>query len=107
MPLALGSLLLYRDERRGFRRQVMTSSVRNRPEALAPEAGKPHGRDMEARIAVLEEIASSTRGMLKELREDVRSVRDKQEADFRITVALQATSILALAGLMAHGFHWF
>jgi hypothetical protein len=45
--------------------------------------------------------------MLKELREDVRSVRDKQEADFRITVALQATSILALAGLMAHGFHWF
>jgi hypothetical protein len=62
---------------------------------------------MEARVAVLEEIASSTRGMLKELREDVRSVRDKQEADFRITVALQATSILALAGLMAHGFHWF
>ncbi len=85
----------------------MTSSVRNRPEALAPEAGKPHGRDMEARIAVLEEIASSTRGILKDLREDVRSVRDKQEADFRITVALQATSILALAGLMAHGFHWF
>jgi len=85
----------------------MTSVVKNRQEALAPEAAKPQGQNMEARVAVLEEIASSTRGMLKELREDVRSVRDKQEADFRITVALQATSILALAGLMAHGFHWF
>ncbi len=85
----------------------MTSSVRNRPGALVPEGGKPHGPDMEARVAVLEEIASSTRGMLKELRDDMRSVRDKQETDFRITVALQATSILALAGLMAHGFHWF
>ncbi len=85
----------------------MTSVVKNRPGALVPEGGKPQGPDMEARVAVLEEIASSTRGMLKELRDDVRSVRDKQEADFRITVTLQATSILALAGLMAHGFHWF
>ncbi len=86
---------------------VMTSSVRNRPEGVAPEGAKPHGRDMEARIAVLEEIASSTRATLKEMREDLRFVRDKQEADFRIMVGLQATSILALAGMMAHGFHWF
>ncbi len=86
---------------------AVTSSVRNRPEGVAPDATKPHGPNMESRIAVLEEIASSTRATLKEMREDLRFVRDKQEADFRILVGLQATSILALAGMMAHGFHWF
>jgi len=61
---------------------------------------------MEARIAVLEEIAVSTRATLKDLRDDLRTVRDRQEADFRILFAALIGLALGMAGLMAKGFHW-
>jgi len=61
---------------------------------------------MEARIAVLKEIAVSTRATLKDLRDDLRTVRDRQEADFRILFAALIGLALGMAGLMAKGFHW-
>jgi hypothetical protein len=68
---------------------------------------------MEARLAVLEEIASSTRAVLKEIRDDIRdlrselkSVRDRQDADLRLVFGALVAVALGLAGLMAKGFHW-
>jgi len=79
---------------------------------------------MEARLAVLEEIASSTRAVLKEIRDDIRdirndirdlrnemrteikAVRDRQDADLRLVFGALVAVTLGLAGLMAKGFHW-
>jgi hypothetical protein len=61
---------------------------------------------MEAGIAVLEEIAVSTRATLKDLRDDLRTVRDRQEADFSILFAALIGLALGMAVLMAKGFHW-
>jgi hypothetical protein len=66
----------------------------------------PNDTAMEARIAVLEEIAVSTRATLKDLRNDLRTVRARQEADFRILFAALIGVALGMAGLMAKGFHW-
>jgi hypothetical protein len=71
------------------------------PEPLASADLNAHDRGMEARIAVLEEIASSTCAVLKEIRDDIRdirtglrdirgdirSVRDCQDADLRLVSA--------------------
>jgi hypothetical protein len=68
---------------------------------------------MEARVAVLEEIAHSMKDTLTRI--DARMIRleDRQQSDFRwlFGLGLAATAFLlaADAGLfafMAHGFHW-
>lgn len=61
---------------------------------------------MEARVAVLEQIARSTEETLRELRGEMRSLRDRQERDFRLTWAGLIAVALGLAGLMAKGFGW-
>jgi hypothetical protein len=73
---------------------------------------------MEARVAVLEEIASTMKGTLAELkagqdrlRDELGSgldaARDRQERDFRITFGAIIAVALGLAALMAKGFRWF
>jgi len=83
------------------------------PETLAANSRKPHDIAMEARLAFLEEIASSTRAVLKEIRDDIRdlrselqSVRDRQDGDLRLVFGALVAVALGLAGLMAKGFHW-
>ncbi len=75
---------------------------------------------MEARVAVLEQIATSTEKVLERLekrleRVDTRfdrmddrmdRIENRQIADFRIMFAALITATLGLAGLMAHGFKW-
>jgi hypothetical protein len=72
---------------------------------------------MEARVAVLEEIAKSTKEMLADIRADQRAfrvqtdanfdkLRDQQRTDFRITWGGLIAVALGLAALMAKGFHW-
>ena len=63
--------------------------------------------DLPARVAVLEQIAKDTRDTLKEMKDDLRGIRDKQERDFRLGIIFTGGAALALAGLMAKGFHWF
>jgi hypothetical protein len=90
------------------------------PEPLASADLNAHDRGMEARIAVLEEIASSTCAVLKEIRDDIRdirtglrdirgdirSVRDCQDADLRLVFGAPVAVTLGLASLVAEGFHW-
>jgi hypothetical protein len=85
----------------------VVDQVKSRSAGIAPAKLQPQGHHMEARIAVLEEIAASTKSTLRELRDDVRWVRDKQETDFRIMFGVLITAALGLATLMARGFHWF
>ncbi len=70
-------------------------------------AGRSHGDGMEARIAVLEQIAKTTAETLNDIRDDFRSMRGKHDTDFRITFAAGTAAVLGVGALMAKGFHWF
>lgn len=48
---------------------------------LEKKGGGPHDPSMEARIAVLEQIARSTEATLKEIRDDLRGMRSDQKTD--------------------------
>jgi hypothetical protein len=61
---------------------------------------------MEARIARLEASVEHLERDVTEMKIDVRSMRDRVEADFRITWAGIMALGLGLAGLMAKGFGW-
>jgi hypothetical protein len=88
---------------------------------LAGGSSPPHDSGMDARVAVLEEIASATKQATAGLRTEVRetncrmdalrdtidALRDTGEVNFRIMVGALITTALGLAALMAKGFHWF
>jgi hypothetical protein len=81
---------------------------------LAGAGSPPHDPGMEARVAVLEEIASATKQATMDLRQEVRetnrrvdALRDAVENNFRIMFGALITTVLGLAALMAKGFHWF
>jgi hypothetical protein len=68
------------------------------------------GDGMEARVAVLEQIAKDTKEVLgdikselRELRGEMKELRAGQKTDFLWTLS----AIAGLFALMAHGFHWF
>lgn len=93
--------------------------------SVAGGGGSPHDRSMEARIAVLEEIAAATRQSVAEQRADTNrrfdevnrrfdavdrrfdAMREAMERDFRIVFGAIITVALGLAALLAKGFHWF
>ena len=62
--------------------------------------------DIPARVAVLEEIASSTKTMLAEIKADLRDLRSESRSDYRWQMGLMLGGFGALLGAMAHGFHW-
>jgi uncharacterized protein YdhG (YjbR/CyaY superfamily) len=76
---------------------------------------------MEARVAVLEQIAVSIDKTLPEIRQDIREMRGeiaevrrelKSETRWLLSLGLAATAFLLAAdgglfALIAHGFHWF
>jgi hypothetical protein len=80
---------------------------------------------MEARVAVLEQIAADTRETLREIKDhllrmeenhkadfrrlegDFRRLEEHQRGDFRLLLSAGAAATIGLAALMAHGFHWF
>jgi hypothetical protein len=94
-------------------------------DGVAGDPESPHDRSMDARIAVLEEIAAATKDGIADLRQEGRdtnvridalrddmdrrfdAMRSAQERDFRIMFSALITTALGLAALMAKGFHWF
>ena len=96
---------------------------------LESGGGGPHDPGMEARLAVLEEIAKSTkevlgdirvdlrgmreesrselRGIREELRGDIRGLRSDLRSDFRWLLSLMIAAAAAIMVIVAHGFHWF
>jgi hypothetical protein len=62
---------------------------------------------MEARVAVLEQIAKDTKEILVEMKRDIRDIRLDQRTDFRLLFSAVIAVAVSLAGVMARGFHWF
>jgi hypothetical protein len=73
---------------------------------------------MEARVAVLEQIAADIKETLKEIKDyllrmeenhkaDFRRLEEHQGSDLRLLLSAGAAATIGLAALMAHGFHWF
>ena len=88
------------------------------PGDLAGGGGPPHDPDMEARVAVLEQLAKDTKDTLANLRTDfraditsltteMRGIRSEQRADYRWLLGIMIGVGAALLGAMAKGFHWF
>jgi hypothetical protein len=84
----------------------------------APPISLPHAQpaayvtEMEARIAVLEQIAKDTKDVLVEMKQDIRDMRQDQKdirhdrrTDFRLLFGALISATLGLFHLMAHGFH--
>jgi hypothetical protein len=65
------------------------------------------GYSFDVRLAVLEQIAKDTKDVLSEIKQDLKDIRSDQRADFRLLFGCIVTVALGLAGLIAHGFHWF
>jgi hypothetical protein len=61
---------------------------------------------MEARVAVLEEIAKNTRKLLEKMDSRLERLEDRQNADFRWMLGLGIAGTGFLFATMAHGFHW-
>jgi hypothetical protein len=69
--------------------------------------------DLLPRVAVLEEIAASTKQILAEIRTEIRDMRTemrdmrtRQERDFRLLFGAIILVALGLAGLIARAQHW-
>lgn len=85
---------------------------------------EPTINDLARRVAVLEEIAASTKQVLSELRDEMRigfrelrtelrdmrtelrDMRQRQERDFRLLFGAVIIATLGLAGLIARTQHW-
>jgi hypothetical protein len=87
-------------------------------ETLAKASRRDDPASMEARVAVLEQIAADTKETLKDIKEhllrleeghkaDFRRLEEHQRGDFRLLLSAGAAATIGLAALMAHGFHWF
>jgi hypothetical protein len=72
-----------------------------------------YAAQMEARVAVLEQIAKDTEEILVEMKQDIRDIRGEltdirkdQKTDFRLLFGALISVALGQSYLMAHGFHW-
>jgi hypothetical protein len=88
---------------------------KERSPASAGDKGDGGGDDdgMEARVAKLEAAVEHIQSDLVEIKTELRDhrgrfdgLRDRMERDFRILFGAIIAVALALAGLMAKGFHW-
>ena len=80
---------------------------------VEPLGGGRYPVDMEARVAVREQIARTTAVSLERIERRLDAVSVEQRSDFRWLLGMMlgatGTVLAALAGLlgvMAHGFHW-
>lgn len=77
-----------------------------------PDPGR-YPESMEARVAVLEQIARTTSAALERIERRLDSMDRRidtvvtdQRADFRWPVGIMLGGFGAMLGAMAHGFHW-
>jgi hypothetical protein len=80
---------------------------------VEPFGGGRYPSEMEAKVAVLEQIARTTAAALEriERRMDTFDRRfdglvTEQRSDFRWLLGMMLGTTGALLGVMAHGFHW-
>ena len=61
---------------------------------------------MEARVAKLEITVDHMREDIRDIKVDLRLMRDHARTDFRLLFGALITVALGLAALIAHGFKW-
>ena len=83
------------------------------PDQIEPGGPQPYSPGMEARVAVLEEIAVSTKTAINGLRSEIRQFRTEMHqelrsirSDCRWLLGIMLGGFAGLLGVMAHGFHW-
>jgi hypothetical protein len=68
--------------------------------------GGGSGGGMEARVAKIEATVEHIEKDISEIKGDIRGLRDDAKSDFRVLFGAGIVATVALAALMAHGFHW-
>jgi hypothetical protein len=92
--------------RRRMRQLETEIDVSNAAAGVAMGGGGPHDPGMEARVAKLESDVGHIQRDVSDIKTDVREIRTVMEKDFRLLFGALITVAIALAGLMAKGFHW-
>ncbi len=64
------------------------------------KGGDGGGGDMEARVAVLEQIAKDTQETLKDIKSDISGIRSDMKSDFRWILGVGIAAFGSLAGLI-------
>jgi len=62
---------------------------------------------MEARVAVLAEIARRNEKLLQKMDARMEKMEDRQHSDFKWLLSLGIGATALLLATMAHGFRWF
>jgi hypothetical protein len=76
-------------------------------ELLLPNpANQQYDPSMDARVAVLEEIAKNTAKVLERMDSRLERLEDRQNSDFRWLLGFGIGGTGFLFATMAHGFHW-
>jgi hypothetical protein len=98
------TVIALKDEVSELRQALVDSASGNQGEALS--AVLKISEQNTSSLAALEEIAGGTKKTLGRI--DVRLIRieDRQNTDFRLLFGAIIAVALALAALMAKGFHW-
>jgi len=77
------------------------------PKSLPSSAQSSYDASMEARVAVLEEIARNTEKMLERVDARIARIEERQVSDVRLLLLLGFGATSFICTLMGHGFHWF
>jgi hypothetical protein len=67
----------------------------------------PYPSGMEARMAVLEQIAKDTKDVLTRMDTRMDRMEDRQASDFKWIFGLGLGATSFIVAVMAHGFRWF
>jgi hypothetical protein len=62
---------------------------------------------MEARVAVLEEIAVSLKQLIEKMDRRMEKIEDRHDADLKWLIGIGIAGIGFLFATMGRGFHWF
>jgi 4-aminobutyrate aminotransferase-like enzyme len=84
------------------------------PKPLRSRAQSSYDASMEARVAVLEEIARNTEKLLERMDARMERMEDRMtkmseqhSTDIRWLLALGMAATGLICAVMGHGFHWF
>lgn len=75
-------------------------------ERTTRHGGDGGGEAMEARLAKVEAAIEHIQTSLTDIKTDAREIKNHAREDFRVVCGLIIAVALAMAGLMAKGFHW-
>ena len=86
--------------------KINVTPIRATNDQHAQHGSGSGGDGMEARLAKLESDVGHIQSDVKEIKTDIKELRKDAKDDFRLLFGVIIATTLALAGLLAKGFHW-